>query len=255
MEIQNAPKGCIILDQVATWPEPLINFFEKKLDLLKRKATASYLDSYRIASEYDMMISELRPILNNYSLLGFHCTRLTRDEQERIKNNGMSLTGVKLLKARLETLLETHGIEKELADLALSASYADDKHRKDMLWFCFFEPWKAGESGIREFFEYWGGESLYRPFENQPQIKAKFKSIGLPCIVVATLPIRDLKKYVELGFVSVYERYSGISQEPVDFEGYLLKELEPENIEAIIEYPDEKFDKLTGSENWNLKNL
>jgi hypothetical protein len=97
-----------------TWPTELIRFLEENYDVFIGWCCISEKQSPVYA--FEDSLSEVRVILNKYSLVGYHCTKLTRDEISGISKSGMSLQNGKTLTSRIE-MLESEGIlTKEVAE-------------------------------------------------------------------------------------------------------------------------------------------
>jgi hypothetical protein len=70
----------------------------------------------------------------------------------------------------------------------------NDSNRVNMLWFCFYEPFKAGEYGINQFFKSWEGEALYNIHEGNATSGEALKYIGTPCVIKAIVPMASIPK-------------------------------------------------------------
>src|SRR6202040_1983269 len=111
--------------------------------------------------DYDRAIHRLESILVNYTLHGYHCTRLTAGEIAHIRPKGMQLPDETVLRRRIETLRDSGLIDGDSATEFIAENQAAEKNRDGRIWFCFFPPRLAGESGISSLLRYWGGEALY----------------------------------------------------------------------------------------------
>ena len=199
------------------------------------------------SSDYDALVIEFRDILKRYSLIGYHCTRLTNDEIESIRSNGMVLQDSASLNLRIDRLLKCNLISHEIAQSLKETNQANNTNRANMLWFCFFEPFIAGECGIGRLFRSWGGEALYNSHESNPVTGKVLCSIGTPCIVKASVPIVSLKesKYPEGALARVLLSSSGHRLRiPIEHEGYSTHNVSAQNIIKIFEYPSEEFIQL-----------
>lgn len=206
------------------------------------------------SNDYDSLVYEFQEVLKNYSITGYHCTRLTDDEIESILSNGMFLQDSISLKLRIDRLLQSGFISSEIADSLKNNNQADDTNRANMLWFCFFYPFLGGEYGIRRFFRSWGGEALYKSHEGNRQTGEVLRNIGSPCIVKANIPISSLKKskFPDGPIVRVLLSESGHTLKiPIEHEGYSIQNIEPQNIVEIFKYPTEEFIKLTKCNEWS----
>jgi hypothetical protein len=84
----------IDLDQPGGWPADLVSYLNKHCAVL-----ADWERGHGLPTEYDRTIYGLRDILNNYSLIGWHCTRFTEAEIAAIIGDGM---GCPMLRCLIE---------------------------------------------------------------------------------------------------------------------------------------------------------
>lgn len=204
-------------------------------------------------AEYDAAIYGLCDALQPYSLIGLHCTRLTEQEIEHIIAHGMQLPNGAMLAARIDRLVADGVITAEVAERLTADNGADEPSRANKLWFCFFRPGIAGESGIGSFFRFWGGEALYRSHDGVAVTGVALARIGIPCLIDAEVPISSLRSPTGLAFKIVrrYLIYRGYeTSEPVDHEDHAVVAIPANLIRRIIRYPEPEFLELTGSEGW-----
>lgn len=240
-----------------TWPIEVIDYLDHHHDLflgweLGRPGRAS-------GTEYDKAIYGLRAVLRVYTdcaLHGYHCTRLTRDEIQYILSNGMQMPNPAMLNTRIDAIERAGMINTKAALYLRSKNQGHASYRVGMLWFCFFQPYIVGQSGIERFFRSWGGEALYNGHERDPLSGPILKRIGVPCIVEAYVPIASLAEHGGLDFKMI-RRYlvnRGLDTcEPLDHEDRAKQAIPPENVARIIEFPDSEFIQLTRCDLWEPK--
>lgn len=202
---------------------------------------------------FDRAIGALTDRLKQFSLRGWHCTRLTEAEIGEIEADGMCLPNSAMLERRINRLLATGHLNEEVAALLRAQNSADDPYRAGMLWFCFFPPGRAGEGGIGRFFRHWGGEALYVHHEDNPVSSSALRGIGIPCVVEAEVPVSALKSPIGLA-LRIYEqmlRQSGHrTQSLIEHEGAISVPLSAADVRRVIRYPHEDFRELTQCDNW-----
>lgn len=64
------------------------------------------------------------------------------------------------LNARIDMLVNQQLVTNEIAQSLKKSNQSGDSNRANMQWFCFFEPFIAGESGIGRF----SGHGMVRRF-------------------------------------------------------------------------------------------
>lgn len=245
----------ITLHSHITWPQDLIEFLEEHHDLFVSWELKDTKAKVREISphEYDEAIYALREVLKPYDLHGLHCTKLTKDEINQIRTHGMSLQNSHTLSNRIDNLVQAKIISKPIADRLKTENQADEEYRAKMLWFCFFEPHLAGEDGIERFFRSWGGEALYNSHEDDPETGAILKTIGIPCVIEASVPISAEGEHSYLA-TKIYRNFlktKGFDiRECCDHEGYATSNIPKENILNIIEFPSTKFKEITKCDEW-----
>ena len=241
--------------KVKSWPSDLLLHFNNIESILNnhRRVSSNYAEQIIAANEYDKAIEGLKPVLSKFCLRGYHCTRLTDKEASSIVANGMKLQDGNTLRNRINSLVAQGTLEEEVANQLLRSNQANDKSRKHMLWFCFFHPHIAGQSGIQRLFNTWGGEALYNSHEDNPVTGGTLRKIGSPYVVEALVPLSSLKGYnFEINFADRYLCYkTGCRPRASYYEGYSTVNLPAEAILNVIQYPSAKFIKLTRCNTWD----
>lgn len=257
----------MLLDDETTWPREVVRFIEEN--------RALFDDWHRPASEarerdrkpgdhssgprfpwqqHDHAVGRLGALLKPHTLEpGYHCTRLTDPELEAIRTGGMRLQNAKLLADRIRVLEQEGVIDAEAAVALIGDNQADAANRAGMLWFCFFPPHLAGESGIEIFLRYWGGEALSRSHYQDSVRGPLLRPIGRPCLVVADVPIAGLSEVFGLS-VKLIRRYflnrGGRIAEEIDHEGFATTALPASSIRRIVCFPEPEFVDLTKCGTW-----
>ena len=188
------PDFVLDLDAPAAWPGELLAFLDAHHALLL--AWETWAENVRW-QDHDAAIYGLQALLGRYALVGWHCTRLTREEVTAIVDGGMQLPDRAMLNRRLDALTRA-GVLDEILDEILAGmlkatNQADDDNRAGMISFCFFPPRLADEDGIKRFFRHWGGEALYNSHEDEPDTGAAIACIGRPCLIEVAVPIAGME--------------------------------------------------------------
>jgi hypothetical protein len=241
----------IDVESPKTWPADLSAYLSEHHDLFLDWETGP---TNVTAPAYDRAIYGLCAILQQYALMGWHCTRLTAVEIAAIISGGMQPPDSAMLNRRIDQIQEAGLISAAIAKRLKVTNQADDKSRAGMVWFCFFPPRLAGESGIERFFRSWGGEALYNSHERDPLTGGAIRRVGVPCLVEADVPIASFKSPVGLSFKMVRRflvSWGYQTIEPVDHEDRITRNLQAQNIRRIIRFPEPDFLTLTGCHEWD----
>lgn len=248
----------IDLENPRSWPEPLLRYLDEKRQVFEGWEYTPDPDARprAPAAIYDRAIYGLRDVLQPYCLTGWHCTRLTQLEQNHILANGMQLPNLRMLEERIEKLIGAGALTPILAKRLLEENQANDANRAGMIWFCFFPPALAGESGIGRFFRCWGGEAVYKSHENDPETGGALRTIGTPCLIEADIPISFLEPSggLDSKIVRRFMIHRGFkTSEPVDHEDRAKQPIPTACIRRIICHPDPPFLELTRSHEWSSR--
>jgi len=192
-------------------------------------------------------------LLQSTDLRGWHCTRLTEHEISYIRENGMRLPNLNNLQERIRRVQADGVIEERIAIRLMSENQANDDNRKHMIWFVFYPPYLAGQSGIERLLRRWGGEALYNSHERDAETGPILKTIGCPCLIEIDVPISSLRKHSFLGrrIMNRYMWSKGISTgEELEHEDYSRHPIPPEKVLRFILQGEPHFSELTGCEEW-----
>lgn len=227
-------KGAMIFTDISTWPDVLVAHLNATTENEVCTPDPRYIDN----------------LLDAVTLLGYHCTRLTPDEALHIRNHGMQLPTRATLEERIrnvcrpgsvlepymERLLNEHervpGCEMQRLGL-----------KNDELWFFFYGPAVEAPFLYERFFRYWGGECVYRPFEEDP-IGRLLETIGTPCIIEADVPIvsmdshnrRTLRQRLIDRFMVRRNVRTRDQVEEIDHTGAICRPLPAANVRRIIPF-------------------
>lgn len=238
----------IIPYDIATWPEDVMEVIERHYATLSEWEKQVHNIS---GDEYDAAIIDMGECLMAHNLLGYHSTKLTQVEIDDILANGMTLQNRELLCTRIDAL----GLQPEIAHRLKEENDAGDRNRAGMIWFSFFPPHEASCNAIERLFRSWGGEALYNSHEKDLETGSVLRSIGIPCIIEAAVPIRFFKKVRAYNLASKMMQVLMIERgfktsEDTRYEAYATAPIPHENIRRVVRFPEQAFFDLTGAHRW-----
>ena len=135
----------------------------------------------------------------------------------------------------------------------------DNQHgaRTNKICFCANRTVLRDFGAVYRLFRFWGGEAVYREFESNASIGNKLRSIGIPCIVVCTIPFTRVKifhSYFSEHFVAYLIASEFKHEEPsAEFDLYVTRNLDASNVLDVIQYSDHRFEHLTHSLSWHTR--
>lgn len=238
------------LGHVSSYPEALLDVVRQEIEVFR--AWEFDLPG-KAAKSYDQSMDRLCDVLQSYQVRGWHCTKLTPEEILEVRSNGLRVLSLALAEQKVDALVRAGRLTPSWRDALLQESRASDENRRGMVWFCFFKPRYAGESGISRLLSHWGGEALYWAFEDDAEIGPVLREIGIPAVVEADVPVSDLRSAdrVATSVVRSYLKSLGENVvEPIATEHYAVRDLSSDCIKRIYEFPSVEFARITGCNSW-----
>ena len=234
----------------SSWPCDLEGYLAKHHDFFLDWETGR---ERATGAQYDEFTRGLVGLLRHCAAVGWHCTRLTEDEISGIRSAGMQPMSAAMLERRLDTVAADDLLSSTVAARLKAMHQARDQGRTGRIWFCFYPPRLAGEEDIERFFRHWGGEALYNFHEDDPVTSAALRTIGVPCVVEALVPLTGLSNIGSLAD-KIARRYliarGHRTVEAVNHEGPITVPLDAANIREIWRFPSPEFCRVTGCDGW-----
>lgn len=208
---------------------------------------------------YDTLLARTEALLRGHRLVGYHCTRLTPAEVDRVRREGLRALSPDLVRARLEALVDAGEMSaaqcRFFLDHPMLHSHLANRHgrRTDLVWLCPNRSTLRGASGVYRLFRSWGGEALYAGFEDDPAVIAVLTALGHPAIVKCALPLPtdDLHGCRAAHVLSNAVRDQIEHSEPSPtFDWSLQRDLAPSEVLDVITIDDPGFEALTGYRAW-----
>ncbi len=266
------------IEDLGSWPsefkqeairnKPLIvSFNRERLNIEQRCMEDVFLrinpPENKFKQSYLKLMAKLEILLTPHQIVVYHCTRLTREEIENIKQEGLQVLSAGLVHKRLHECLSNGYLEQReyeyfMNSQSLSESL-DNRHgaRSNKICFCANRTVLRDCGAVYRLFRSWGGEAIYREFENNTSIGNKLRLIGVPCIVVCTIPFTRAKIFHPY-FSEHFAAYLIASEfeyaEPsAEFDLSVTRNLDASNVLDVIEYSDHRFEHLTHSLSWHTR--
>lgn len=248
----------IILDQINSWPKTVLELIENHEQSLK-----GYLQEEKRIEKIgrtDLKIRYNRPqnpfgvewvevadkvdeILQEYKIVGFHCTKLMDYEIKDVIKNGLIPLDKDFANTRINILFDKGFISKELRNKIISKAELSEKIRAGRIFVFHCLSTLKDEWGLNKLFGFWGGESIYQYLKNSTELR----QIGIPCIVVTSIKISELDIYPSLSRRMLCI-YFDDNLHPHDTDSVIEKKLD---VLKVIQRDNMLFSKLTNIESWS----
>ena len=254
------------LDRIDTWPTTVVKRLERARNAFDKFEAGRITFEERCEhepmlkytpwnnphqDERDETVRDLDADLAGGHLLGYHCTRLHRDEVAAIQKGGLSILTPELVTARVQARLSAGDISPQEAAALLGRNRTNEEYRIGRVWFAFTTSLLRQESGIHRLFRSWGGEAIYADHEEGGQAGPVLRTIGSPCIIEAKVPIGDLEVFPSIGEIVVRRFFSKVdvpSEHSVECEGHVRTDVK--GIHRVVLRNDPSFEALTGCSAW-----
>ena len=265
----------IEIEDIATWPRSL-----REIAMASRELLAAYQrEIKRIdrlceddiplrvnppanphAAAYSAIIAKLDAVLVNCSIVGYHCTRLTRHEILEIRQNGLQILSSELLEDRLtnayrQGLLTPQQYEYLRTHPQVHSNLANNNgKRTGLIFFCPNRSTLADPPAVYRLFRSWGGEALYCGLDDDPLVSASLRSTGKPCIVKCRFPISEMRPSypscaARLASFLVSEDIE-FPEPSVCFDLSINRDILAAEVEEVIEEGHDIFARLTRHGSW-----
>ncbi len=196
----------IILDDISTWPEELIEFLKSvKPSIVNYQKEQKRIDKlcgpdviariFEADNKYYAMWKSTCDIIDNMltntRIIGFHCTKLIDYEIQEILENGLIPLNQDMANRRINKAFNNGYLPEYFKNKLINKNEtgADCRIGRVFLFQCLSTLYK--ETDKSRLFSSWGGEAIY--WDNEDEI-TPLQSIGLPAIVVASMDINDVNK-------------------------------------------------------------
>jgi hypothetical protein len=263
-------QGAIDFEAENTWPQQVSAMLSRNLDLLASyEARQTSIDALcgndviarnnppenEFQPMRDQIIEELDSMLADVRMLGFHCTKLLPHEKEDIRQHGLAPLTKSLVARRISNAVSVGYLSNPVAQILQARNEVSNTGRADKCWFVNMRSCLAEESGVKRLFRCWGGEALYVGHEPEydPEIGPVLRNMGEPNIVVAALPVPDMRIYGTLGekFASAFLRRRHIQTTTGSgFETRVYRPIPASWLIDLVPLRDERFEELTKESAW-----
>ncbi|HMK07374.1 MAG TPA: hypothetical protein VK476_07585 [Flavobacterium sp.] len=224
---------------------------EIQIDLMPSTDRWTAVNEYAV--KRSRVVSSIEFEIKNCRLIGYHCTRLTDNEVQKIKRDGLSPLSQDLIRTRIANLLAEKQIDENLAQHLTSHNDSNHQYRKGRVWFVCGKSTLKDSSSVIRLFQSWGGEALFSSHVNDPSSSKRLRVLGKAHVITAILNPSDLRLFVNLSHkieeAFLASRGVRTSNKP-QFNTYSEKPILPKQLIEITPFGSSKFHELTNYRNW-----
>ncbi|QIG53208.1 hypothetical protein G6N82_02710 [Altererythrobacter sp. BO-6] len=191
---------------------------------------------------------EIGNLMKQRSIRAWHYTRLTDEEIDVLRREGIILSNLESFRTRLDAQVAAGSFDSEVADqLYASSPFQGDQRdgRLNKFWMVS-HPLPTSDHGVQPLLESWGGEVTYFR-QSSPDLKDLLVGLGQSRVIEVLVPL-DVTSF---GFsragdsvVATYARHIDCSAEPKIFDLYIEQALSPEHVLAVHSKGEPNFSAL-----------
>ena len=215
----------ILINDKSTWQQNLINIIEKNKSIIRK---FNYMETYnynlheaakncipvkfenlnrpnKYYDEFTYLKECVKYELKKLTIIGYHATRLTKEEINKIKKDGLVTSSKENCYKRAENLLLNGYISKDECDYIKSQCILNNPleiNRLGQIWFltgnCDIS---TKNFGLNNLYQDYGGETIRNGIENTQLLK-KLNQLSFPCSVISyiklnTIPLGQMDNLAE----------------------------------------------------------
>ena len=208
--------------------------------------TGPYPDN-RYAGDHIALAERLMEVMSQRTLRGWHYTRMTDAEVDRLRREGVVLPSPSTIRARLDAQVAAGAVTAAEAD-ALHAASPFQRGQSDIRSGRFWmvsHPHEIEDGGVELLLGNWGGEGVYF-WLSDPALQARVATIGRPRVVEIAAPLSKSRHGFSAAeaVMAAFARSLGCSVESKAFDLYVTEPLAPEAVLAVHTAGDPRFETL-----------
>ena len=251
-------KAMFDFDDISTWSSEINNLFDQYIKLLKcykarefeimtMPSPERWTSENSFEASYQIFLNQLNSFIRELSFCSYHATRLTDDELLDIRQNGLKPLSQSDFIGRLNKAVNTGLLTQATAGKIIDQN-SGLENRENILWFVCGKNALKFESGMADFFSFWGGEAMAQGFYENDEILKELRGIGEPYLIKTIIHQSEFTWPKVETFIEAYLSKDDAHLHGIDIQ--LRTILPADRILRIISRDDEEFLQLTGYKNW-----
>jgi len=214
--------------------------------MLEREASTRLMEypENPYAQDYINLKERLMSVMDARTIRGWHYTRMTDAEVDRMQQEGVHLATLETIRSRLAAQVAAGAMTQGMADqLFADSPFKGEQHaaRSGKFWMVS-HPVNPVSSGVRPLLGSWGGEATYF-WQQEPDLRQLLRSIGRPRVLEVAVPLAQTRHSYRAAeaVVAAYARSLDCRPEEDGFDLFSEAALGPDAILAIHSEGDESF--------------
>lgn len=234
--------GFIDVWDVASFDEPLASALREHATLVRDYLTTSrrqYIERELsdhtqphgfnpFATEYGEFVETIGRMMAARTIRAWHYCRMTDDEVEALKHNGIQLSSIDTLTARLDAQVAAGTMSRAEADGLFAASpfHSDQMESRAHKYWMVSTPVPPYDSGVELLLGHWGGEVAYFWLREQGLID-RVQGIGRDRVIEIAVPMSATRHSYSAGgaVVATFARTLGCKPDRKSFDLYTAQPL------------------------------
>ncbi|MBN8197766.1 hypothetical protein [Thalassospira povalilytica] len=199
------------------------------------------------ATAYMELEENVHDLIASSSIRGFHYTRLTEDEVERLGCHGIELSSSDTLRNRLAAQVNFGRISKESASQLYNLSPLQNgqkENRSGQFWLASY-PVVVTDHRVQPLLGHWGGEVVYMWLQN-PSLIQMVEKIGRATVLEVCVPLSATNDVFSASkaIVRTFAHSLGLNAENGEFDVCVRENLPPEAILKVHQEDSMEFKSL-----------
>ena len=181
--------------------------------------------------------------MRSRTIRGFHYTRLTDSEVETMQRDGIHLSTLETLRARLDAAARDGLVEPTMANALYFASpFHEQLNIRGNRFWLTSRPFTVDDSAVIDLLANWGGEATYFWLQD-PSLRSLVKRVGKPRVVEVAVPFGETAHYSFVGdlVLATFAHSIGCVAHHSGIDVCLQAALTPDAILAVHSEGDAKF--------------
>lgn len=234
------------IDDEASWPPAVKHLLERHL---RELAPNGAFRESACPSLVDAVVGRVRAALDGHKLLCCHCTRLTPDEVDDVRRNGLRPLSRELCETKLRQRVAAGDFTESQARWMLDAYLRrrnDSYCTEGRIWAVLGRSALRDEDGLGPPLAWWGGEALldYIPPERHYRV-------GQGCIVEFLIREDQSRMYdLARAFLDEFLFNRGLHHEDGASDVCITDPVPPSDIRRVVTAAEPLFEEWTGASAW-----